>query len=62
MTQQEILAKLDTVALSTAAWEEHEDIMTFNGKPIGMTVSGRLEIHRWWPALKREIAELLATE
>ena len=60
MNEQDILDVLETIELRQVGWEGSEDIMTFNGEPIGATVSGRLEIDRWWPDLKRELARTLA--
>jgi hypothetical protein len=60
MTEQEILDKLNKIVLVDVGWEDRERIMTFNGKPIGATISRRPEIDRWWPSLKRELVQVLA--
>jgi len=38
------------IKLTKACWEDREDIVCVNGKPIGMTVKGntRFEFDRWW--------------
>jgi len=60
MIKEEILAVLDEIKLSQTCWEDDEDIMTFNGKPIGCTIPRiRGNIDRWWPELKKEIASFL---
>jgi hypothetical protein len=56
MTEKEILAKLDAIELRQTGCE---DIMTFNGTPIGMTVSKNIEIDRWWTDLKASLAHYL---
>jgi hypothetical protein len=54
---------LDSTSLSQCGWEGHEDIVLFNDKPIGATISNRnLELGRWWPDLKIHIAEYIANE
>ena len=58
--RNEILDALDTIKLSQTGWDDGEDIMTFNGKPIGATLTRHREIDRWWPGLKRELADFLA--
>jgi hypothetical protein len=52
---------LDKMDIKIAAWEADEDIMTFNGRPIGGTLSrrGGLQIDRWWLSLKIEIIALV---
>jgi hypothetical protein len=61
MTEQEILDQLEKIQLRQVGWEGNEDVMTFNGEPIGATFSNRLEIDRWWPSLKRELAKFLSS-
>jgi hypothetical protein len=53
---------LDEIKLDIAGWERNENIVTFNGSPIGATISknSRPEIDRWWPSLKSHIAIYLA--
>ena len=53
---------LDSVQLSQCGWEAGEDIMTFNGKPIGMTIPRNIAIDRWWPDLKAQLVDLLYLE
>jgi hypothetical protein len=53
---------LDSVSLGQCGWEAREDIMLFNDKPIGATISRNIEIGRWWPDLKIHIAEYIANE
>jgi len=61
ITAPALLAMLDEIALGQVGWECSADVMTFNGEPIGGTFDGRsIEIQRWWPALKAELAEYLA--
>jgi hypothetical protein len=63
MTAAEIRRELDRIVLRQEAWEDDEDIMTFNGSPIGATIGRRgrtIQIGRWWPSLKDEIAQWLA--
>lgn len=56
-----ILEILNTIELKQTGWEGDEDIMTFNGEPIGATIRNTgLEIDRWWSSLKRYMAEYLA--
>ena len=60
-TEKEVLYLLDSIKLSQTGWEGSEDVMTFNGQPIGATVSNRgLEIDRWWPELKTTLAKQIA--
>jgi hypothetical protein len=59
--KEKIMKSLDEVKLSQSGWEGNEDIVIFNGKPIGMTISNRnLELGRWWPELKEHLAIHLA--
>ena len=51
---------LEDIRLNQTGWEGNADIVTFNQQPIGMTVSGNIEIDRWWPSLKKHLAENLA--
>jgi len=60
VTKQQVLEALNQIKLSQTGWENREDVMTFNGKPIGGTISPRREIDRWWPELKQELARFLA--
>ena len=63
MTREQVISILDSLELRQTIWEADEDVMTVNGKPIGGTVSRRsLEIDRWWPALKEEIADAVANK
>lgn len=57
--KERILAILDTIELSQVGWEDREDIMTFNGEPIGATIYNA-EIDRWWPSLKIQLAGYIA--
>ena len=60
MNEQQILDRLNGADLREVPWEDGEDILTFNGEPIGSTIRRNIEVPRWWPALKQEIAKLLA--
>ncbi len=60
MEASDIRTILDTIELNQVGWEGDEDIMTFNGTPIGATLSGHRETDRWWPDLKCHIAQYLA--
>lgn len=51
---------LDEIELNQCGWEGDEDIMTFNGQPIGATLGGSREIDKWWPELKTHIAAYIA--
>jgi len=60
-TKKEIKEILDTVKLSQTGWESSEDIVLFNGSPIGMTITKHSrEFDRWYPEFKEKLAELLA--
>jgi hypothetical protein len=52
----------DSIQLSQCGWKAGEDIMTFNGTPIGMTIHRNIAINRWWPDLKTHLAEHIANE
>ena len=54
---QAIVDRLRAAELGQTAWEDDEDVVTLNGKPVGGTVSRNRnpEFHRWWPAAKREL-------
>ena len=54
-TKTAIKQALDSITLSQVRWDGNEDVMTFNNKPIGMTVRNNLEIQRWWSELKEQI-------
>ena len=51
---------LSEIELNQTGWECGEDVMTFNGEPIGMTIDRHRQIDRWWPELKVRLAEYLA--
>lgn len=51
---------LDEIKLGQTCWEGNEDVMTFNGEPIGATISRHKQIDRWWPDLKRRLASYLS--
>ena len=56
-----LLQILDEIKLSQCGWEGNEDVVTFNGEPIGATITKhRREFDRWWPDLKEHIAEYVA--
>jgi hypothetical protein len=57
-----LLEILNDIELDQARWEDGEDVMLFNGEPIGMTIGRHRQIDRWWPALKIRLAELIAKE
>lgn len=57
-TPREVRRKLDKIELRQVAWEGSGSVMTFNGKPIGMTFRNA-EIDRWWGDLKSHLAEYL---
>jgi len=57
--KEKILEALNEIKLSQTGWEGREDIMTFNGNSIGMTISHNIEIDRWWPELKEKLAEFI---
>ena len=61
VTIERILEILDEIEIAKVGWEDDDDIITFNGMPIGGTVSRRsnLELDRWWPSMKKEIAQLV---
>ncbi len=52
-----IIDKLRNAELSQCGWEDDEDIVLLNRKPVGMTISkrNRLNFDRWWPAVKAEL-------
>jgi hypothetical protein len=56
-TEREILDRLEQIELKEVGWEDGENILTFNGDPIGSTIRRNIEVNRWWPALKRELAK-----
>jgi hypothetical protein len=60
MSVGEIRDRLNQIRLSQCAWEDREDIVTFNGNPIGCAISGRIEIDRWWDGLKDALSKWLA--
>lgn len=62
LTAKNIEKVLLGIKVAEEAWEADEDIVTFNGKPIGSTISraGRGIFVSCWPSLCREIAEHLA--
>ena len=53
----EIVNRLKNAKLSQERWEDDEDIVTLNGKPVGATIShkNRLEFDRWWESVKEEL-------
>ena len=51
-----VVERLRTATLSQCGWEDSEDIVLLNGKPIGMTIThNHREFDRWWPAVKAEL-------
>ncbi len=58
--EEKILSILNEINLGQTGWEGNEDVMIFNGKPIGATFTVYLDFSRWWPAFKKELAHYLA--
>lgn len=48
--------------LSQMCWEDDEDIVELNGKPIGGTITKHdREFDRWYPEYKKEVKEFIET-
>jgi len=60
--EQQVLKILGEAKLDHARWEDDEDIVTLDGKPIGGTISRNRgpQFGRWWPEVKRELAARIA--
>jgi len=52
---------VEAIELKQEAWEANEDIVTFNGNPIGATISryGRSDWKRWFPEFKELLSARL---
>ena len=58
---QAIVGRLRTAELSQCGWEDSEDIVLLNGKPVGGTITKHSrEFNRWWPSVKDELLGIAA--
>lgn len=50
-----IVKSMDSIDVRVTGWDCGEDIMTFNGSPIGATLPKGIDPHRWWGSLRETI-------
>ena len=55
---QVIVDKLRSAELSQTRWEDGEDIVLLDGRPIGGTITSHSrEFPRWWPSVKKALLD-----
>ena len=59
LMKKRIIRRLEEMDLHHACRENREYAVIADGRPIGMTVSGRLDFGRWWPWLQVSIADAI---